>query len=59
MTQSYSIKEINKARKLTRDQEVISSILEYYKDDIKTGETKRSQLDTVTRYEFSFSGLER
>lgn len=44
--------------KLPTDQDVISSMVEYYKDDIKTGETKRSQLDTFTRYEFSFSGLE-
>ena len=44
--------------KLPTDQEVISSMVEYYKDNIKTGDTKRSQLDTFTRYEFSFSGLE-
>jgi hypothetical protein len=44
--------------KLPTDQEVISSMVEYYKDNIKTGETKSSQLDSYTRYEFSFSGLE-
>jgi hypothetical protein len=44
--------------KLPTDQEVISSMVEYYKDDIKTGDTKSSQLDSYTRYEFSFSGLE-
>lgn len=44
--------------RLPTDQEVISSMVEYYKDDIKTGETKKTQLDTFTRYEFSFSGLE-
>lgn len=44
--------------KLPTDQDVISSMVEYYKDNIKTGDTKRSQLDTFTRYEFSFSGLE-
>lgn len=44
--------------KLPTDQEVISSMVEYYKDNIKTGDTSRSQLDTFTRYEFSFSGLE-
>lgn len=44
--------------KLPTDQDVISSMVEYYKDDINTGTTKRSQLDTFTRYEFSFSGLE-
>lgn len=44
--------------RLPTDQEVISSMVEYYKDDIQTGTTKRSQLDSFTRYEFSFSGLE-
>ncbi len=44
--------------KLPTDQEVISSMIEYYKDNIKTGDTESSQLDTFTRYEFSFSGLE-
>ncbi|MDJ0680832.1 MAG: DUF87 domain-containing protein [Xenococcaceae cyanobacterium MO_167.B52] len=44
--------------KLPTDQAVISSMVEYYKDNIKTGDTERSQLDSFTRYEFSFSGLE-
>ncbi|MEC4990314.1 MAG: DUF87 domain-containing protein [Oscillatoria sp. PMC 1068.18] len=46
--------------KLPTDQEVISSMVEYYKDDIdtQTGDIKSSQLDSYTRYEFSFSGLE-
>jgi hypothetical protein len=44
--------------KLPTDQDVISSMVEYYKDNIKTGDTTRSQLDSFTRYEFSFSGLE-
>jgi len=44
--------------RLPTDPEVISSMVEYYKDDIRTGTTERSQLDTFTRYEFSFSGLE-
>lgn len=44
--------------RLPTDQEVISSMVEYYKDDIRTGTNQRSQLDTFTRYEFSFSGLE-
>ncbi|MEO1373592.1 MAG: DUF87 domain-containing protein [Cyanobacteria bacterium J06635_10] len=44
--------------KLPTDQEVISSMVEYYKDDIRTGTNQKSQLDTFTRYEFSFSGLE-
>lgn len=44
--------------KLPTDQEVISSMVEYYKDNIRTGTNRESQLDTFTRYEFSFSGLE-
>ncbi len=43
---------------LPTDQQVISSMVEYYKDNIETGSSKKSQLDTFTRYEFSFSGLE-
>lgn len=44
--------------KLPTDQDVISTMVEYYKDNIPTGSNQRSQLDTFTRYEFSFSGLE-
>ncbi|AFY58165.1 putative ATPase [Rivularia sp. PCC 7116] len=44
--------------KLPTDQDVISSMVEYYKDDISTGTNQKSQLDSFTRYEFSFSGLE-
>jgi hypothetical protein len=44
--------------RLPTDQAVISSMVEYYKDNIRTGDTARSQLDTYTRYEFSFSGVE-
>lgn len=43
--------------KLPTDMEVISSMVEYYKDNLKTS-GKNSQLDTFTRYEFSFSGIE-
>lgn len=43
--------------KLPTDMEVISSMVEYYKDNLKTS-GKNSQLDTFTRYEFSFSGVE-
>ncbi|MDD3179823.1 MAG: DUF87 domain-containing protein [Opitutaceae bacterium] len=43
---------------LPTDQQVISSMVEYYKDNITTGSAKSSQLDTFTKYEFSFSGLE-
>lgn len=42
---------------LPTDRDVISSMVEYYKDDLKTTGTD-SQLDQYTRYEFSFSGLE-
>ncbi len=43
--------------KLPTDNDVISSMIEYYKDNIKTSGSG-SQLDDFTRYEFSFSGLE-
>lgn len=43
--------------KLPTDNDVISSMLEYYKDNLKTA-GKESQLDQFTRYQFSFSGLE-
>lgn len=43
--------------KLPTDSDVISSMVEYYKDNLRTT-GKNNQLDTYTRYEFSFSGLE-
>ena len=43
--------------KLPTDSDVISSMVEYYKDNLKTA-GQGSQLDTFTRYEFSFSGIE-
>jgi hypothetical protein len=43
--------------KLPTDSDVISSMVEYYKDNLRTG-GKESHLDSFTRYEFSFSGLE-
>jgi hypothetical protein len=43
--------------KLPTDSEIISSMVEYYKDNLRTA-GKASQLDSFTRYEFSFSGLE-
>jgi hypothetical protein len=43
--------------KLPTDMEVISSMVEYYKDNLKTS-GKNSQLDTYTKYEFGFSGIE-
>lgn len=42
---------------LPTDSTVISSMVEYYKDNLKTS-GKESELDDFTRYEFSFSGLE-
>lgn len=41
---------------LPTHSDVISSMIEYYKDNMKTF-GKESQLDEFTRYEFSFSGL--
>lgn len=43
--------------KLPTDSAVISSMIEYYKDNLSTS-GKTSKLDDFTRYEFSFSGLE-
>ena len=42
--------------KLPTDDDVIRSMVEYYKDDLKTSGAK-TQLDTFTRYEFGFSGV--
>lgn len=48
--------------KLPTDNDVVSSMIEYYKggEDISgiVGSKKKSKLDEFTRYEFSFSGLE-
>ncbi len=46
-----------KPTKLPTDSDIISSMVEYYKDNLKTA-GKESQLDEFTRFEFSFSGLE-
>jgi hypothetical protein len=46
-----------KPSRLPTDSDIISSMIEYYKDDLKTS-GKESKLDSFTRYEFSFSGLE-
>jgi len=43
--------------KLPTDNDVIASMVEYYKDNLRTS-GRNNQLDTFTRYEFSFSGLE-
>lgn len=42
---------------LPTDNDVIASMVEYYKDNLDTS-GRQNQLDTFTRYEFSFSGLE-
>src|SRR3546814_300148 len=42
---------------LPTDTNVISSMVEYYKDNLNTS-GKKSDLDDFTKYEFSFSGLE-
>lgn len=46
-----------KPTKLPTDDDIIKAMVEYYKDDLKTS-GKDNQLDDLTRYEFSFSGLE-
>lgn len=46
-----------KPGKLPTDSDVISSMIEYYKDNLKTS-GKESHLDSFTKYEFSFSGVE-
>lgn len=48
--------------KLPNDSAVISSMIEYYKDDVevagRAGSRKESHLDVFTKHEFSFSGLD-
>lgn len=41
---------------LPTDRDMVSSMVEYYKDNIRTGSTNQSQLDQHSRYEFGFSG---
>ncbi len=43
--------------KLPTDNDIIASMVEYYKDNLRTS-GQNNELDTFTRYEFSFSGLE-
>lgn len=43
--------------KLPTDNEIVGSMIEYYKDGIQTS-GQDTQLDAYTKYEFSFSGLE-
>ena len=46
-----------KPANLPTDYDMVSSMIEYYKDDLQTSGTE-NKLDNFTRYEFSFSGLE-
>jgi len=46
-----------KPTQLPTHSNVISSMIEYYKDDLQTS-GENDQLDSFTRFEFSFSGLE-
>ena len=46
-----------KPAKLPTDNDVIASMVEYYKDNLQTS-GKKGQLDDFTKYTFSFSGLE-
>jgi len=46
-----------KPARLPTDSDIISAMIEYYKDNLKTSGSA-NQLDSFTRYEFSFSGLE-
>jgi hypothetical protein len=43
---------------LPTDSDVISAMCEYYKEDLPTSGAVTSKLDSFTRYEFMFSGLE-
>lgn len=55
------LRALNQA-KLPTDNDVISSMIEYYKDNMdisgRAGSAKKGKLDEFTRYEFSFSGLD-
>lgn len=46
-----------KPANLPTDNDAISSMVDYYKDNLKTS-GKNSQLDDYTKYNFSFSGME-
>ena len=45
-----------KPAKLPTDNDVIASMVDYYKHNLKTS-GENSQLDDFTKYEFSFSGM--
>ena len=46
-----------KPAKLPTDNEMIASMVDYYKGNLKTS-GKNNQIDDITRYTFSFAGLE-
>lgn len=46
-----------KPAKLPTDTDIVRSMVEYYKDNLNTSGAE-NQLDALTRYEFSFSGVE-
>jgi hypothetical protein len=43
---------------LPTDSDVIASMVDYYKEDVPPGGGDHQRLDSFTRYEFMFSGLE-
>jgi hypothetical protein len=43
---------------LPSDSDVVASMVEYYKEGVPEGKAASPKLDTFTRYEFMFSGLE-
>lgn len=42
---------------LPMERDIVSSMVEYYKENLRTGNAHISELDQMTRYDFSFSGL--
>lgn len=56
ISESLLLRVINPS-KLPNDSDVVSSMVEYYKDNLETTGPE-SKLDSFTRYEFSFSGIE-
>jgi DNA helicase HerA-like ATPase len=56
VTEALLLRALNPTT-LPTDSDVMKSMLEYYKDNLKTAGTE-NQLDQFTKYQFSFSGLE-
>ena len=57
LNQEALLLRVTEPVELPTDKDVVSSMIEYYKDNLRTGDNPNSQLDEFTRYEFSFSGL--